>query len=149
GGRYDPTADAWTATATPSGRIPDPRSQPSAVWTGAEMIVWGGLSGTGSGSFADGGRYDPATNTWAPVSTGAADPSARYAHTAVWTGREMIVWGGYDEEEYADGGRYDPALDSWTPASTAAGVPAARAGHAAVWTGREMIVWGGSDGVAV
>jgi len=57
------------------------------------MIVWGG-SGTG-GYPNDGGRYNPAGNSWTAVSiTGA--PSARSYHTVVWTGREMIVWGGYD-----------------------------------------------------
>ena len=32
-------------------------------------------------------------NTWTATSTSNA-PSARYGHTAVWTGSEMIVWGG-------------------------------------------------------
>ena len=40
----------------------------------------------------------------------------RIAHTAVWTGNEMIVWGGVDETSACvtnDGGRYDPSADSW------------------------------------
>jgi hypothetical protein len=32
-------------------------------------------------------------DTWVPTSTDGA-PSARGNHTAVWTGKEMIVWGG-------------------------------------------------------
>ena len=40
-----------------------------------------------------GGRYNPSTNSWTPTSTTDA-PSGRYSHTAVWTGSEMIVWGG-------------------------------------------------------
>ena len=55
------------------------------------MIVWGG--GDDSGYFNTGGRYNPSTNSWTATSTTNA-PSARYAHTAVWTGSEMIVWGG-------------------------------------------------------
>jgi hypothetical protein len=58
------------------------------VWTGSRMIVWGGYNGYGTG-----GIYDPATDSWAPVSTTGA-PSGRVYHTAVWTGSRMIVWGG-------------------------------------------------------
>ena len=76
------------------------------------------------------------------TTTGA--PTARYFHTALWTGSEMIVWGG---DNYAsvfnDGGRYNPATGSWA-AVTTAGAPAARFSHTAVWTGSEMIVFGGS-----
>ena len=38
--------------------------------------------------------YDSCTNdTWDPTFIGT--PSARDFHTAVWTGTEMIIWGGY------------------------------------------------------
>ena len=53
-------------------------------------------------------------------------PSARYRHTAVWTGSEMIIWGGYGNGTGLNtGGRYDPTTDSWTATSTA-NAPAAR-----------------------
>jgi hypothetical protein len=54
------------------------------------MIIWGGSNG---GFFNDGGRYNPASDTWANVTTAGA-PAIRTIHTAVWTGTEMIVWGG-------------------------------------------------------
>ena len=41
-----------------------------------------------------GGRYNPGTDSWTATSTTNA-PTARHCHTAVWTGSEMIVWGGY------------------------------------------------------
>src|SRR5947207_8563188 len=66
-------------------------------------------------------------------------PSARRQHTAVWTGTEMIIWGGTND---STGGRYNPAVDMWTATSTTK-APSARTGHTAVWTGNEMIVWGG------
>ena len=62
----------------------------TAVWTGSEMIVWGGLNGV---SLNTGGRYNPSTNSWTATSTTSA-PDARAYHTAVWTGTQMIVWGG-------------------------------------------------------
>ena len=86
--------------------------------------------------------------SWQAVnSTGA--PPARYWHTAVWTGAEMIVWGGIGEPyNFSNtGGRYNPSTDSWTLLPP--GAPSGRVGHTAVWTGSEMIVWGGwSDGGA-
>ena len=42
-----------------------------------------------------GGRYNPSTDSWTATSTTGA-PAARTYHTAVWTGSEMIVWGGAD-----------------------------------------------------
>jgi hypothetical protein len=78
------------------------------------------------------------------TTTGA--PSARYQHTAVWTGAEMIVWGGSSSNALVnDDGRYNPAGDSWMAVAVAGG-PAARNLHTAVWTGNEMIIWGGFSG---
>jgi hypothetical protein len=72
--------------------------------------------------------------------------SGRYYHTAVWTGSEMIVWGGYDGLHYlSTGGRYNPSTDNWTATSTT-NASSSRASHTAVWTGSEMIVWGGYNG---
>ena len=98
----DPTVgcmdDTWTATSgTPSGR-----SGHTAIWTGTEMIVWGG----GTNNFVlfnSGGRYNPSTDSWTPTSTTNA-PQGRYYHTAVWTGSEMVVWGGWDGGTYFDSG---------------------------------------------
>ncbi len=81
--------DAWTPTKV---EVPDPRMYHSAVWTGSEMIVWGGT--VGNAVCNTGGRYSPSTDTWTPTSTGANVPEARSLHRAVWTGTEMIVWGG-------------------------------------------------------
>jgi hypothetical protein len=55
------------------------------------MIIWGGESPTAD--FNTGARYNPGTNSWMPTATTNA-PTARCGHTAVWTGSEMIVWGG-------------------------------------------------------
>jgi N-acetylneuraminic acid mutarotase len=144
GGRYDPNTNSWTATNTYD--VPDPRVSHTAVWTGSEMIVWGGSEGTGE--INTGGQYNPSTDSWTATSTTNA-PEARVYHTAVWTGGEMIVWGGTDFVNYFNtGGRYNPITDNWTATSTA-NAPEGRDFHTAVWTGSEMIVWGGGGGVAL
>jgi len=121
---------------------PEARAHHSTIWTGAEMIVWGG----GASGLNTGGRYNPALNTWTPTSTGANVPTARYSHTAVWTGTEMIIWGGFSlsQNELNTGGRYNPASDTWTATATT-GAPSARFDHVAVWTGTEMIVTKGQS----
>jgi N-acetylneuraminic acid mutarotase len=99
------------------------------------MIVWGG--GTNDGS-----RYNPGNNTWAGVAATGA-PASRDQHTAVWTGSEMIVWGGWGSSGCVnDGGQYNPVSNTWTAVTTSS-APGARYRHTAVWTGSEMIVWGG------
>lgn len=143
GARYDPATDTWTPITTTG--APSARYDAAAVWTGTEMIVWGGNGATSSTSqpLDTGARYNPVTNTWTPISTSGA-PGARYAHTAVWTGKEMIVWGGLEASGNTEtGGRYDPAKDSWSLTSTV-GAPAGRSGHTAIWIGSEMVVYGGS-----
>ncbi len=58
-------------------------------------------------------------DTWTPTSVTNA-PDARRWHTAVWTGSEMIVWGGIGSNgsNLNTGGRYNPSTDSWTATST-------------------------------
>ena len=138
------TDDTWTATTTAN--APIGRSGHTAVWTGSEMIVWGGFYGAGYGDhfLNTGGRYNPSTDSWIATSTTNA-PARREGHTAVWTGSEMIVWGGYDgSNSLNSGGRYTPSADSWTATSTT-NPPSGRSAHAAIWTGSEMIIWGGTD----
>jgi len=106
------------------------------------MIAWGGFGGS---IVNPGGRYDPVTDSWRPMSVLGA-PLGRTLHTAVWTGSEMIIWGGNDNAHFlATGGQYDPVADAWTPTSTQ-GAPSERIHHTAVWTGKMMMVWGGRVG---
>jgi hypothetical protein len=121
---------------------PIARESHTAVWTGSEMIIWGGVD-SNLNQLNTGGRYNPITDTWTATNTTNA-PAARNSHSAVWTGTEMIVWGGADHNftRLNTGGRYDPGTDSWTATSNT-NAPAGRNAHTAVWTGTEMIVWGG------
>jgi N-acetylneuraminic acid mutarotase len=145
GGRYNPAINSWMSMTT--NNAPEGRSGHTVVWTGTEMIVWGGGGQSGFYGLGTGGRYNPAANLWTNVSTGGAAPSARSLHTAVWTGSEMIIWGGYNLLFTIpnSGGRYNPSTDTWTATPTS-GAPSARTQHTAVWTGTEMIIWGGYAG---
>jgi N-acetylneuraminic acid mutarotase len=159
GGSLTPANDTWSYLAHGS---PAPRAGHTMIWTGTEMIVWGGTISNGLSTgidptFNDGARFNPATGVWTPLPITNA-PAGRYGHGSVWTGTEMIVWGGqgYDtaggpvpQIMLNSGARYNPTTNLWTPTSTT-NAPTARSRHSAVWTGSKMIVWGGtSDGVAM
>ena len=105
------------------------------------MIAWGGLNNFGD-SLNTGGRYNLSTDSWTATSITNA-PTGRYGHTAVWSGNEMIVWGGYDGSSSNTGGRYNPSTNTWAATSTS-NAPTGRRYHTAVWSGSEMIVWGGA-----
>ena len=149
GGRYNPNTNSWTATSTanaPTGRV-----NHTAVWTGNEMIVWGGTVYEGNSTYEvnTGGRYNPSTDSWTATSM-TNPPSARYWHTAVWTGGEMIIWGGNGlgggngfAGSLNTGGKYNPVTNDWA-ATSATNAPTARDRHTAVWSGSQMIVWGGN-----
>ncbi|GAC1352172.1 MAG: hypothetical protein NVSMB1_12400 [Polyangiales bacterium] len=125
----------------------------TAVWSGSDMIVWGGtpkdpsVSGCpAKGAYcSDGAAYNVASDTW--VKLPAPPIPGRRDHTAVWTGSEMIVWGGIPilKGPFGDGASYDPVASKWTtlPSASITG----RYEHSAVWstTTNEMIVWGGID----
>jgi N-acetylneuraminic acid mutarotase len=148
GGEYNAAAQTWSLLSTTN--APSPRSGHTAVWTGSQMIVWGGATSANPGGDASGGVFNDANQAWQAMSTFSA-PSARTADTAVWTGSQMIVWGGNSPfGARADGGAYTAPISSvdqgsWTviPASAVAGV---RQSHTAVWTGTAMLIWGGLDG---
>src|SRR4051794_2214675 len=78
------SAERWESRATGISR----RTGNSAIWTGTEMIVWGG--GSQSVWLGDGGRYDLQTDSWRPTSNSGA-PSPRWFHGAVWSGTQMLV----------------------------------------------------------
>ena len=138
------TGDIWDNQSL--GELtPTPRRKHSAVWTGTEMIVWGGYDG--NGYLATGSRYDPITDSSTPISN-LGEQTARIGHRAVWTGARMMVCGGDDSQR--SGGLYDPVSDSWSQTSLL-NAPEERWGHMLLWTGSRVLVWGGYsfNGVAI
>jgi hypothetical protein len=127
---YDNNTQTWSNMGFTN--APWQREGCGAVWTGTEMIVWGGNTYAGNvasnkASSNTGGRYNPATNTWATMSTTGA-PMARHRFLHAWTGTEYLVFGGCQNSlsvaidcslgSSTGGGRYNPATDTWTAMST-------------------------------
>jgi hypothetical protein len=135
GGDEPPPATEWNQNAgTGAARC-------TLVWTGSEVISWGGAYT--NGPVTAGGRYRPSDGRDIPLATENAPP-ALAGHSAVWTGSEMIIWGGYSEEVWLplnQGWAYNPSTDTWRSISTE-NAPEPSASHSAAWTGQEMAVFG-------
>jgi N-acetylneuraminic acid mutarotase len=129
------------------------RHNASAVWTGREMIVWGGAWRAGNASIwlDDGAAYDPAGDRWRQIANSPLAP--RSEAFIAWTGSQVLVWGGQKQgsitgfgDEFSDGALYDPAKDTWKPMAALPLVE--RYGARAVWTGKRLVVWGGASAAA-
>lgn len=128
GAAHDPSTDSWTVVPQPPTAGPGaafsiaPAVPGTAVWTGAELIVWGGLVCSNfeeqcTPAYADfGAAYRPSTRQWRPIAAGPLGP--RTGSASVWTGTDLIIWGGEGPVPDAsigpaDGAIYDPAADRW------------------------------------
>lgn len=138
GGIYDPANDTWSPV--PKAPIA-PRLDHIAVWSGKEMIVFGGEGPKGR-IVGDGAAFDPTTNRWRKISRSGA-PQARTRAAGVWTGTHLVIAGGVNAKGDAVEGAftYDPKGDRWQTAAS----PSARSDATLVWTGEELVLWGATE----
>ncbi|MBA2488157.1 MAG: hypothetical protein H0V36_02395 [Chloroflexi bacterium] len=137
------SAGTIDVTTFPTSEAPiSGRDGASGVWTGDEVIIWGGEAP--DGARGDGAAYDPVRDTWRPIADGPLTP--RGWQESTWTGSEMLIWGrthrGRDapagERWLSDGAAYDPATDRWRRIADAP--LAGRQQFASVWTGTEWLI---------
>lgn len=153
GAVFDPSKNAWTQ-AIPSAGAPTARQSASGAWDGEHLIVWGGWTG---GPYENtGGMWSPksgaANNGWTSITMQNA-PSARSFHAGVWTGHELLVWGGCGgdgcNQFLGDGGRFAPSESggTWTPIAE---MPALspRRNPTAVVSNTSVFIWGGRRGLS-
>ena len=135
----------WNLAAPP----PEPRTDAVSVWSGRQkrsgrdLVLWGGYTGYGGTFFNDGFTWNPDTDSWTAMAPSPLSPRANPG--AVWTGREVIIWGGYDQGEspLGDGAAYNPDTDTWrmlSPAPIGPAIPVA-----SIFTGEEAIFWGSTE----
>jgi hypothetical protein len=128
---------------------PHPRYDHGAVWTGTQMVVWGG-----SNFNANAASYDPVADAWYAVSTVEApaqriQPRLFFLPDATAGSGRVLVWGGYLCEANT-GGIYDFGPDQWgvvAPFPVLPPEPNLDDFRTTVWTGTEMIVWDAAAGV--
>ncbi|MDI3291513.1 hypothetical protein [Polyangium sp. 15x6] len=136
---YDPATDTWGPVAI----APIGRRAPVAFFTGSRVLIWAGSSG--GSPIAGGALYDPAMNKWSSMSTASA-PNARTNTGWVWSGTEMLLFGGrpLGSGASSEGFGYDPAMNKWRSLSTQ-NAPTARYDAFTVWMNGTMLVHGGRD----
>lgn len=135
-----------STTAVPEAPI-DSRIFHNAVWTGTEMIVFGGENDQTTGWGAAGAAaYDPQQRSWRRL----ADPpeglyfgSTGSGPNAVWTGTEVVAFAiTVNDDRVADapnlGAIYDVAEDRWRPISN----PGLGDPGQAFWIGDKVLVTG-------
>ena len=135
-----PLSGSITATSEAISGPLSPRFNASGVWSGSELIIWGGSDALFSDSAPahdDGAAYDPSTGTWRMIADGPLE--ARRRQLATWTGSEMLVWGGdHAGSALGDGAAYDPATNSWRAISN--GPLQWTFNAAGVWIGTEWVI---------
>ncbi|WP_266223244.1 Kelch repeat-containing protein [Paraliomyxa miuraensis] len=90
GAVFDGRKDAWRMAASTG--APGPRVDAAAVWTGAQMLVYGGRGPAADGSLValtDGGLYDPVSDRWTPLHGG---PVLEGRVDATVAGHRVILW---------------------------------------------------------
>jgi hypothetical protein len=121
-----------------------PRLGASTVWTGSDMIVWGGVDAAAQGGGStreDGAIYRINQRSWTLLPP--APISARPAAVSVWTGQEMLVWGVDGNSGLAsqlDGAAYDPGSATWRTIAVSP-LPSG-VSYSGAWTGSELVVIG-------
>lgn len=138
--------EGWTELPPP----PDVRDGAAIVWTGEELVYWGGERRGTDEMTADGFSFDPRTRAWsplppAPIAGGGPNVTRdeRGGAKAVWTGSEVLLW----DVRTADGSpaamALDPTTDRWRRLEDPPHRPACCGAWA--WTGTELVVFGGGD----
>jgi hypothetical protein len=113
----------------------------TSIWTGTELISWGGyVSDHTTDAYtylATGFAFDPSSDTWTAIPPA---PEALSDATPIWTGSEaLFLFGHNGAKDYSDGVAFDPVTDAWRTVATAPIDPDITT---AVWTGRGVIAWG-------
>jgi hypothetical protein len=112
-----------------------------ALGTGSRVVLYG-RSDAGDAPQHVGWIYETQTGMWTPMSLqGAPVVGGSPGLTAVWTGKEVILWGRADYGApggIAAGGILDPVSNRWRPMSLAGSIPYS---HQAAWGDGRMFVW--------
>ncbi len=136
-------------------QAPEGAMKVASVWTGTEMITFGGFKNEANQALQNAAAYDPQTRTWRDLEAPSA-LTARYDAQMLWTGSEVLIWGGFrshdgQQEWLYDGALYNPTSKQWT----LLGAPTWWAPKALtwdqdprqtlVWTGEQALIYGGID----
>ncbi len=135
---YDPATDRWRyVSAAPIGAWGS-----VGVWTGEQVLAWGGTSTRDQGreEYAQtrGVAWDPRTGVWTLLPEAPIENlRSSYDLTGAWTGRELVVVT-QDGTRAGGGAAFDPSTWTWRA------VPLPWSERAcelfSVWAGRSLVI---------
>ena len=141
GALLDPNTGRWHVLP----RAPlKARALSASTVAGASVFIWGGIKSNRRSTtvYGDGATYELVSKTWKVLPTSPLGP--RWGASAIWTGSEIVVLGGWAGEHNSHlpltDAAYDPASNSWR---TLPAIPKPPGRVAAVdpgWTGHELDV---------
>lgn len=125
---YDPATDTWRRLAPFTGPKGNYEGHYSVVWTGKEMLVFGPF---------DFQAFNPLTNRWRRL---RAERGGGAGGLVLWTGHEMVDWGGGCCGDASSGGSaYNPSTNTWRKVAPSPLSPSQQ--PIGAWTGRELIIF--------
>ena len=125
---YDPATGTWRRLAPLAGPKGNYEGHYSAVWTGKEMLVVGPF---------DRQAFNPLTNHWRRL---PAERGGGAGGLVLWTGHELIDWGGGCCGDASSGGSaYNPNTNRWRSVAPSPLAPSQQ--PIGAWTGRELIIF--------
>jgi hypothetical protein len=102
---WNPETDRWRALPP----LPVALTDAIVAWTGAELVVFGGVTSPGHPGAASarlrGASYEPVSDRWRTLS---ASPLPPPVFSGVWTGKQLLVW-----NQALRSASYDPRADRW------------------------------------
>jgi hypothetical protein len=126
-----PPTSELQGTWTPMAEAPIAgRSSYVALGIDHGTFIWGG---DGSGQGRSGAIYDAGADRWTEIRS--APGVDRIGVAAVWSGDQVLIWGGNDA--LRDGLAYDPDSDRWSSIPDA---PITGSSGVGAWTGSEFVV---------
>ena len=130
----------------PNGHWPGRGGQVGLVWTGSQVVYWGGVVQAKCNNL--GGLYSLSTDTWSAINTTGAPLLA--VDGGGYTGKEVVLRGdsclphlsGDDLRGPVIGALYNPTTDTWRNMSTV-NAPTTITGIDVV-IGEKVVCWGGA-----
>ncbi len=121
--RFNPAANTWSVLGTGSSNGVNNQVSAMAVDGQGNLYVGGGFSSAGGVSANRVARYNPTTNSWSALGTGAGGVNGNVSALAV-LGSDLYVGGNFTQAGGVNANsvaRYNPTMNSWSALGTGAG----------------------------
>lgn len=144
GALFSPSTDLWTEISSLG--APSERSFMHGVWTGSEILMWGGrrdfLPKMSKVAESDRGIwfYSPSKDSWSYLPPSSEEPRFTGKEKLIWTGNNLLVW---TAENSDFNFQFNPGMNSWSRLNLPYGFGYRSNSYFdshAVWAGEKLLV---------